>query len=117
MNLKQIKKLEQTVQQNKETYLDLPSHSMLRDNILVYAIVFNEQDAIVTPQSYEDKPSYGIVVSVGPGRYLESGQLIPVSVSAGDFILFGKYGTTKERINGMDLYYIKDEDIISKLTI
>ena len=36
--------------------------------------------------------SWGTVVSVGPGRYMENGNLRPISVNVGDFVLLPEYG-------------------------
>ena len=117
MNLQQIQKLETKVQKNKDKFLNLPEHEILNDQILIYTVVFEEQGEVVVPQSYEDKASYGIVVGVGGGRYTDNGVLITPNVSVGDFVLFGKYGTVKERVNGVDFHYIRNEDIVSRIPI
>lgn len=115
MNLKKLKELEKEMLSNSKEYLDLTSHKMLNDNVLIYTLTFEEQDDIVTPQSYEDKTSYGIVISIGEGRILESGELIKPDVKEGDFIMFGKYSSNKERTFGEDYHIIRMDDIISRI--
>ena len=44
-----------------------------------------------------EKTNEGEVVAVGPGRYLDNGTLLPVSVKVGDKVLFSKnYVEVKE---------------------
>ncbi|MBI2094435.1 MAG: co-chaperone GroES [Candidatus Omnitrophica bacterium] len=43
------------------------------------------------PDSAQEKPQEGIVIAVGTGRLLKDGKVIPLSVKAGDRIIFGKY--------------------------
>lgn len=66
-----------------------------------------------TARTYEDKPEWGVVISVGPGRYTESGDIIDTGLTPGDVILFMPYGATKVRSLGQDFVYIRAEDVIS----
>lgn len=62
-------------------------------------IIINKSDAA---------SSYGVVVEAGPGYYGENGQLVPVSVKAGDSVLLPEYGGQKVKINEQELYIYKD---------
>ncbi len=63
---------------------------------------------IIIPDSVDkEKPSQGIVVAVGPGKY-EDGKHIPLSVSVGDDVIFSKYGFDEIKIEG-DKYNILSE--------
>ena len=46
---------------------------------------------IVLPETASEKPQEGSVLSVGPGRVLDSGQRGEMDVKAGDSVLFAKY--------------------------
>ena len=65
----------------------------LNDRILVQRIDGEQKSAggIIIPDSAKEKPLEGRVVSVGPGKW-DKGERRPLDVSAGDRILFGKYG-------------------------
>jgi len=70
---------------------------------------------ILLPDAATETPQSGVVVSVGPGKILESGQVVPVSVAVGDTVLFGKYSGTEIQIGGEAVLIIREEDIMGKL--
>jgi len=67
------------------------------------------QSGIVLPESKEEKPTQGEVVTVGPGKRNDKGEIIPMSVSAGQKVLFKKYGPDEFEFEGQK-YLIGDED-------
>jgi chaperonin GroES len=70
---------------------------------------------ILLPDSAKDKPMVGTVVAVGPGKYLDNGQLEPMTVKVGDQVLFGKYAGTEVKQNGKDLKLMAETDILAVL--
>ena len=60
----------------------------------------------------KEKPSEGIVEAVGNGGRGEDGKLIPMSVKAGDRILFAKWSGTEVKLNGEDRLIIKESEIL-----
>ena len=67
---------------------------------------------IIIPDNAKEKPQEGEVVAVGPGSRDEAGKLVPLDVKAGDTILFGKWSGTEVKINGEDLFIMKEADIM-----
>ncbi len=67
---------------------------------------------IVIPDSATEKPIRGEVISVGPGKILDSGESRPLDVKPGDLVLFGKYGGTEVKVDGEDLLVLREEDIM-----
>lgn len=68
------------------------------------------KSGIVLPDSAEkEKPVKGKVLVTGPGKMNERGELIPMSVKAGDTVLFKKYGPDEIEIEGKK-YLVGDED-------
>ena len=57
----------------------------------------------------------GEVISVGPGGRDESGQLIPIDVKTGDFVLFGKWSGTEVKIDDVEYLIMKESDIMGVL--
>jgi len=49
---------------------------------------------IVLPDTASEKPQEGSVLSVGPGRVLDSGKRVEMDVQVGDSVLFAKYAGT-----------------------
>ena len=67
---------------------------------------------IVIPDSAAEKPIQGEVVSVGKGKILDSGEVRPLDVKAGDRVLFGKYSGTEVKVSGEELLVMREEDIM-----
>jgi len=82
-------------------YQDITKYTLLHDNVLIKGIKVEEVDGIINPDSYEDKPEIGEVISVGN-----------VKVYVGDKVLFNKYSTTKFNLDGMDFFMVREEDIV-----
>lgn len=70
---------------------------------------------IVIPDSAAEKPSRGEVLSAGPGKTLDNGQVRALAVKAGDKVLFGKYAGTEVKIDGQEILVMREEDIIGVL--
>ena len=67
---------------------------------------------LIIPDSAKEKPQEGMVAAVGEGARKDSGELIPMSVSAGDRILFGKWSGTEVKLDGEDLVIMRESDIL-----
>src|ERR1700731_1378374 len=65
----------------------------LYDRIVVKRIEQQEQlqGGLYIPDSAKEKPQEGEVVTVGKGKRLEDGKVVPLDVQVSDRILFGKY--------------------------
>ncbi|GAA5317423.1 MAG: co-chaperone GroES [Candidatus Pelagadaptatus aseana] len=71
---------------------------------------------IVLPGSAQEKPSQGEVVAAGPGRILNSGEVLPLGVKVGDTVVFGKYsGSNTVEIDGEELLILNESEIYGVL--
>lgn len=70
---------------------------------------------IVLPDTAKEKPQRGTVVSVGPGKLLDSGERGQLSVSVGDEVIFGKYAGTEIEVGGRDVKILRESDILAKV--
>lgn len=68
---------------------------------------------IVIPDTAKEKPQEGKVLAVGTGKRDDSGNIVPMSVKAGDVVMFKKWGGTEMKIEGKDLLLVKEEDILA----
>ena len=86
----------------------------LHDRVLVRRVEAEEKTAggIIIPDTAQEKPQEGEVVSVGEGNRDDDGERIPLDVKAGDRILFGKWSGTEVKVNGEDLLIMKESDIL-----
>ncbi len=86
----------------------------LYDRVLVKRVdeVSKTSGGIIIPDTAKEKPSEGIVEAVGNGGRSEDGKLIPMSVKAGDRVLFAKWSGTEVKLNGEDRLIIKESEIL-----
>jgi chaperonin GroES len=87
----------------------------LHDRVIVDRLEEGEQQigGIIIPDSAKEKPQRGTVVAVGKGRVGKNGTLVPLDVKAGDQVLFGKYSGQEIRLNGKDLFIMKEDDVLA----
>jgi chaperonin GroES len=62
---------------------------------------------IVLPDTAKEKPSKGRVVAVGPGKYSDKGEFIPMPVKEGDLVVFAKYAGTELKLDGDDYLVLR----------
>ena len=63
---------------------------------------------IIIPDTAQEKPQKGTVLSVGKGTKDN-----PMTVKVGDKILYGKYAGTELKYNGSDYLIMKESDILA----
>ena len=82
----------------------------LHDRVIVKAAAAEEKSAggIIIPDTAKEKPQRGVVVAAGPGKKDE-----PVTVKAGDTVLYGKYAGTEIQIEGSEYLIMRESDILA----
>lgn len=90
----------------------------LHDRVLIKRVEEQEtmRGGIIIPDSAKEKPQEGEVVAAGTGKRLESGQVIPLEVKAGDRVLFGKYSGTEIKLDGEELLILREDEILGILS-
>ena len=86
----------------------------LYDRILVKRTEEKEQvkGGIIIPDTAKEKPQSGAVIAVGKGKRLESGQMVPLDVKAGDQILFAKYSGSEVKIDGVEYLIMREDEVL-----
>ena len=89
----------------------------LHDRVLVRRVDAEAKTAggIIIPDTAQEKPQEGEVVSVGSGARADDGSITPMDVKAGDRILFGKWSGTEVKVDGEELLIMKESDILGVL--
>ena len=87
----------------------------LHDRVLVRRV---EQEGkttggIIIPDTAQEKPMQGDVISVGNGTRAEDGTIYPLEVKAGDRVLFGKFSGSEVKIDGEELVILREADIMA----
>jgi len=82
----------------------------LADRVLVEAAQAEQKTAggIIIPDTAKEKPQRGTVIAVGKGKKDE-----PMTVKAGDIVLYGKYSGTEINYEGKDYLIMKESDILA----
>ncbi len=89
----------------------------LLDRVVIKRVEEENKTAggIIIPDTAKEKPSQGIIVSVGPGGRDEAGHEIPMTLKVGDRVLFGKWSGTEIKIEGEDLVIMKESEVFGIL--
>jgi chaperonin GroES len=89
----------------------------LQDRVVVKRVEAESKTAsgIIIPDNAKEKPSEGEVVAVGPGGRDEAGKLIPIDVTTGDRVLFGKWSGSEVKLDGVEYLIMKESDIMGVL--
>jgi chaperonin GroES len=68
---------------------------------------------ILLPDSAQDKPARGRIVSVGNGRLLEDGSRAEIQVKVGDRVIFSSYAGETFTVDDEELLLMREEDILA----
>jgi len=87
----------------------------LHDRVIVKRLEEERVSAggIVIPDSATEKQTRGKVIAAGEGRILEDGKVRPMSLKVGETVLFGKYAGQEIKIDGEELVFLKEDDIVA----
>jgi len=88
----------------------------LGDHILIEPVAEEEKTkaGIFLPATAsKEKSEEGKVIAVGPGRKTDDGKIVPVSVRAGDKVLFTKYGPSEIRVDDKEYLIATESDILA----
>ena len=94
-----------------------PNLRPLDDRVVVEPMEAESRTAggIVLPDSAKEKPQRGTVISVGPGKMLDSGNRGQLSVAVGDVVIYGKYSGSEIEVAGKEVKILRESDILAKL--
>lgn len=85
---------------------------LLHDRILVKPDEKKKESegGILIPDSVQERPNVGTIISVGPGTKDQK-----MSAEVGNKIMFGKHAGIDMNIDGEDVVFIRESDIIAIL--
>ena len=87
----------------------------LHDRILIQRLDEGEQKVggIIIPDTAKEKPQQGTVIAAGNGKTKDDGKRIPLDVTAGDTILFGKYSGQEIKLDGEDYLIMREDEVLA----
>lgn len=86
----------------------------LQDRVIVERLEEETKTAggIIIPDSAKEKPQQGKILAVGPGKVMENGTKLEMTVKKGDTVLFGKYSGSEVKIDGKEVLIMREDDIL-----
>lgn len=89
----------------------------LFDRIVVQRL---EEEAVTAggiflPEAAQEKRNEGKVVSVGTGKLLDDGSVIPLELKGGEHILFGKYAGSEVELEGSSYLVMREDEVLAVL--
>ncbi len=87
----------------------------LNEKIVVKRVEAEEKTkgGIVLPDTAKEKPKEGIVISLGNGKLLESGDRAKFQVKEKDRVLFSAYAGTEIKIDGQEYLIMNEDDVLA----
>ena len=87
----------------------------LGDKLLVRRVEAEKKTkgGIVLPDTAKEKPAEGVVLAIGAGKLLDSGERAAFQVKKGDRIIFSSYAGSEITINGEELMVMGEEDVLA----
>jgi chaperonin GroES len=87
----------------------------LHDRIIIQRLEEGEQKVggIIIPDTAKEKPQQGKVIAAGIGKTKDDGKRIPLDVTAGDTILFGKYSGQEIKLDGEEYLIMKEDEVLA----
>ncbi|GAA0183524.1 hypothetical protein Leryth_002344 [Lithospermum erythrorhizon] len=98
---------------------DIKDLKPLNDRVLIKVAEAEQKTAggLLLTESTKEKPSFGTVVAVGPGPLDEEGSRQPLSISAGNTVMYSKYaGNDFKGGDGSDYIVLRAADVMALLS-
>ena len=70
---------------------------------------------IIIPDTAKEKPQQADVISTGPGRRDDNGNLVKMDIQKGDRVLFSKYSGSEVTLDGIEHLIITEDDVLAVL--
>lgn len=88
------------------------------DYIVIEPIKDREErrGSIVIADMGQERPLKGKVISVGPGRYSFTGELLPTQIKIGDIVYIPKIGPIVIEHEGVEYYSCQESIVQAKIT-
>jgi chaperonin GroES len=87
----------------------------LQNRIIVKKLERSEKTAggIIIPQTAsEDHAWQAEVRAVGPGKRLDSGQIVEPSIKTGDTVVIGRFRGSEIKVEGEALFVVEGDDVL-----
>ncbi len=86
----------------------------LGDRVIIKQDEVQETTAggLLLTNSAKEKPQTGVIVAAGDGRYNNNGDLVPMPVTVGQKVMYGKYSGNEITIEGTEYILCRVDDLL-----
>lgn len=70
---------------------------------------------LIISNNAKEKPTNGEVMAMGPGRFMENGEMEPATMQIGDQVYYSTYAGTNITLEGEDYVIVRVADIFAKV--
>jgi chaperonin GroES len=87
----------------------------LYDRVLVQRIEAEQKTSsgLFIPETAQERPQQARVIAAGTGRLQKDGSVRPLTVKAGDHVLFGKYSGDEIKVDGETYLILREDDLLA----
>ncbi|MFC1587969.1 co-chaperone GroES [Planctomycetota bacterium] len=87
----------------------------LKDHVLVKRLEASDRTkgGIYLPETAKEKPKEGKIMAVGPGRFNDKGERVPMQVKKGNRVIFASYAGTDIKVDSEDYLILTEDDILA----
>ena len=87
----------------------------LADRVVIRALEESEQmrGGLYIPDTAKEKPQQGEIIAVGPGKFDDKGNRVPMDVKVGDKVLYGKYSGTEVTLDNEQYLILREADVLA----
>ena len=87
----------------------------LSDYVVLEKVPSEKKVGSIVLTSEKKQGNVATVIAVGPGKRNEKGELLPISVQAGEKVIYREYSGTDYEEEGHKYLLLKSEDILAVL--
>jgi len=90
----------------------------LQDRVIIKRLEEEHKTSggIIIPDTAKEKPQQGKILAVGPGKMLENGIRMEMTVKEDDVVLFGKYAGSEVKIDDDEVLIMREDDVLGIVT-
>lgn len=90
----------------------------LGDRVIIEILAPETQTAsgIYLPEASREKPQIGLIVAVGPGKFDEDGETMPMYLKVGDRVLYSKYAGDEYKDDDKEYKIMSQDSVIAVVT-
>jgi chaperonin GroES len=88
------------------------------DDLVVIRVLEAEETTaggIVLPDTAQEKPQRGKVVATGNGKLADDGKRMPLELSKGDLVIFGKYSGADVKVADDEFKIMRESDVLARV--